>query len=387
MPTFLWTGKDVGGHERSERVEAENAQEAKQILAGRGWTNLELLKDEIGDMVSKNMPPPEWMKEEYEKENTPEKEAAYVKGKRAPGVLSQTWDGIKESFKAILVCALLLFLGLYLHRWLMIVVGALGLAFCILLTPVIHLVISFFSKSSQGYARLNNAKVWGRWDEVLKLVEELRGGDALTGVSVPELELTRCRSQALAALGRLDEGVAEFKKFENSPRLERWMYLTYLAGIFDSAQKFEEGLALRRQAAAEKPDTATVWIDVAYAAVRRLNHIPEAKEALARAEKLEMVGLGKPYVHFLRGIIAWRERNPSEAKGLLEKALVGFQPHAHHALMEGLLLLTKAYLCSVRGQLGDSAEAKRLFGEVEEFLVANKEDELLAACRAVVPGR
>ena len=47
MPTFLWSGKAAEGRQQSERVEAENAQAAKAILASRGWTDLELIKDEL----------------------------------------------------------------------------------------------------------------------------------------------------------------------------------------------------------------------------------------------------------------------------------------------------------------------------------------------------
>ncbi|PYJ84800.1 MAG: hypothetical protein DME22_11390 [Verrucomicrobia bacterium] len=384
MPTFLWSGKDAEGRQQSERVEAENAQAAKAILASRGWTDLELIKDEVGYSEALHMEPAEWMREEFKKQHTPDKEAAFFKGKERPGLLAQTWTGIKESIRPILVCAALLGWGIYSHRMWPIIIGAGGLAVCVFLTPVLHFVFAFFARSSREYSRLNKAKVWARWDEVLHCVEQLRHADRLTGAAVPEIELSRCRAQALAALGRLEEGLVEFRKFEGAPKVEHWLYLSLLAGIYDAALQFEKGLELRRQAAAEKPDTSAVWIDVAYASVRGLNRPAEAREALARAEKLAITGLGKPYLFFLRGIILWRERKPTEARQQLDQALVGFQPMAHHDLVEGLVLFTKSYLCAVHGELGNSSDAKKLFVGVERFLVAHREEELLQACRSTL---
>jgi len=352
-------------------------------LASRGWTDLELIKDEVGYSEALHMEPAEWMREEFKKQHTPDKEAAFFKGKD-PGLLAQTWTGIKESIRPILVCAALLGWGIYSHRMWPIIIGAGGLAVCVFLTPVLHFVFAFFARSSREYSRLNKAKVWARWDEVLHCVEQLRKADRLTGAAVPEIELARCRAQALAALGRLEEGLVEFRKFEGAPKVEHWLYLSLLAGIYDAAMQFEKGLELRRQAAAEKPDTSTVWIDVAYASVRGLNRPAEAREALARAEKLEITGLGKPYLFFLRGIILWRERKPTEARQQLDQALVGFQPMAHHDLVEGLVLFTKSYLCAVHGELGNSLDAKKLFAGVERFLVAHREEELLQACRSTL---
>jgi tetratricopeptide (TPR) repeat protein len=203
----------------------------------------------------------------------------------------------------------------------------------------------------------------------------------MTRLGVGDVELARNRALALPNLGRLDEALREFIRFENDPSVPHWLYLSVLAGIYDGGREFERALELRRRSAARKPDASAVWIDIAYSLVRGLNRPIEAREALARAETLEITGLGKPHLFFLRGIILWRERRPSEAKQSLAQALGGFQPLAHHDLVEGLILFTKSYLCAVLRELGDSSEAKRLFAETEQFLVAHREEELLHACR------
>jgi tetratricopeptide (TPR) repeat protein len=211
-------------------------------------------------------------------------------------------------------------------------------------------------------------------------VERLRRRHRLTRIGVGDIELGRCRAQALAGLGRLDEGIREFSRLENSPQLEHWLYLSHLSGIYDAGKAYEKSLECRRQAAEEKPESSTVWIDLAYGLVRGLNRPAEAREALARAEALEITGLGKAYLPFLRGMICWREGRTAEAKQDFEQALVSLRPLAHHDLVQGLLLLTKSHLCAVHRALGNNTEAAKLFRETEKYLIAHREDELLEAC-------
>ena len=382
MGTFLWSGKDAQGNQRSERVEAENAQQARAILADRGWTDLQLIQDELGSAAASQVKAAGWVREGADPQKMAELQAKLMQGKKTPGLLAQSLDSIKKEIKFIIIWAAILAFGIYKHRTWAIVFGAAGIALYVLLFPVLHFVFRFFAKAQNEYARLNKARVWGRWDEVLECVERLRRPDRITGVGVPEFELVRCRAQALVGLGKLDEGLAEFRKLENSPKVERWMYYSLLAAIYDVGKQFDKALEMRRKAVEEKSDTASVWIDLAYGYVRRLKKPVEARAALAHTEKLEISGLGKPYLFFLRGIILWREHKPDEARKELEKALVAFRPLMHQPLVEGLLLLTKAHLCAVEIELGNVANAKTLFREVEPYLIAHREDELLELCRA-----
>ena len=274
--------------------------------------------------------------------------------------------------------------GIYSGGWIRIGIGAIGLGFFILLTPALYI---FFSVPMRNYSRLNKAKVWARWDEVLQCVERLRRSHRFTRLGIGEVELTRCRAQALAALGRLDDGVAEFSKLENSHDLPRWMYLSHLSSIYDSAQAYDKSLECRTQATAEQPDSSAVWIDLAYGLSRSLNRPAEARQALAQAEKLEITGIGKNYLPFLRGIICWREGNLSEAKQQLELAITNFKnQQPQNELLEGLILLAKSHLCAVNGALGNTREAQALFRQVEKYLTAHRESELLQACRKHLAG-
>lgn len=372
--SFLWKGKDPDGVVRSERVTAENAQAAKAQLTEAGWTNLELVMDEIADVARADVEAADWMLEEPV---TPSQESAFFEGK-GPGMFAMWWNGVKESKTTLLILAAFFGWGIYAqNRWFIIISGA-GLVFMMLLVPGLHL---FFGMSLRQYSRLNRLKVWGRWNEVLDCVERLRRSGRLTRIGVGDLELARCRAQALAGLGRLDDAVAEFAKFENSPKVPRFLYLSQLSTIYDVAKAYEQSMVCRQEAVAEKPDNSALWIDLAYGYVTGFNEPAKAREALARAQEFEITGLGKAYLPFLIGIICWRERNFAEARQNLEKALAGFEPLKLNDMVVGLILLTKSYLCAVHTALGNSSEARKLLAATEKFLIVNREDELLEACR------
>jgi tetratricopeptide (TPR) repeat protein len=376
MNSFVWKGKDSEGEPRCERVSAENAQAAKTILAAQGWSDLQLVMDEICDNAGKMVQGPE-SADELRERLGPEGEVRFLEA-RGPGFWCQYRQTLFQLKGAIILLLLSTGWGIYTDRTWLMVVGTTGLGCVLVLFPVIHL---FFSLPMQYYVRLNKAKVWSRWDEVLLCVERLRQAHRLTRIGVGELELARCRAQALAATGRLEQAVKEFSQFANDPNIPRWNYLSFLGGIYDSSKEYEKAFDCRREAATENPDCSALWIDLAYGLVHGLNRPSEAREALARAEALETPALGVPYLSFLRGVIYWREARFAEAREHLEKALPGFKSYEHNPLVEGLVLLTKSYLCAVVGALGDLDAARIYFRQAEEFLVAAEEAELLEACR------
>lgn len=378
MHRYLWEGKDAEGVRRSEQVDAENAQEARADLTRRGWTELRLVLDEVADVASKGIP----VNPEFADDSalTPESQVAMIRG-QAPGFFGEWAKSVWESKGTNLFLLALTLTGFFLHQNWLFYCGVAALGFQLLLHPALSW---WFGRTLRLYSRLNAAKVWGRWEEVLQLVQQMRSAEGSTGIGVGKLELVRCRAQALAALGNLDQAVREFSRFEHSARCPRWMYLTQLADIHDNARQFEQAQELRDAAVAENPESGTLWIDHASALVRRLNRPAEARASLARAIEKEVPEIGLPYLDFVRGLIAWREGDPAGALASLEKASQGMQPHKHHDLMEGIILLIDAYRALMHGLLGQKAKAGKLFNHTEAFLIAHREDELLAGCRAAL---
>ncbi len=381
---FVWKGKDPGGNLRCREIIAENAQQAKARLRAEGWSDLQLVVDEIGDAAGRFVEQPKAL-EEFPDQLTPEDKVDLLEGRKVVrfGFWAQYAQTIRQtSWTAVVILVFLLVYGLHRGKTWPMIVGAGGLALLIFLYPILYIFVTpYFSLPSKEYARLNDAKVWSRWDEVLKSVERLRRIRRLTHMGPGEVELIRCRAQALAATGRLEEGLKEFSQFERAQAVPRWMYLSFLAGIYDCAKEFQKALACRREAVAEKSDTSVVWIDLAYGLVRGLNHPVEAREALARAEQLEINRLGQAYLPFLRGIICWREGKYLEAKGSLETAIQALQAFAHAPLAEGLVLLAQSYLCAAHVGLGEINTAQDYYRRTERFLIAAREEELLKFCR------
>jgi tetratricopeptide (TPR) repeat protein len=300
---------------------------------------------------------------------------------QGPGFWSQFCKTLWESKVTLLLLSALLALGLYRDRPWLWGTAAAGLVLLVLLFPGLHL---FFSQPLQCYERLNKAKVWGRWDEVEDCVRRLRKMTTFTRIGPGEAELARCEAQVLASRGQLEEAIRLFRKQAFNPKLPEWMYLSFQAGIYDVAKAYDQSLECRQKAAELKPDTSTVWIDLAYGLVRGMNRPAEARQALVRVETLEVNAIGRHYLEFLRGVICWRENDLLSARKHLEAALPGLKALSHLPLIEGIILLTKSYLCVVHGGLGDAATAKDYWQQTRDFLKANRETELLQVCQAAV---
>src|SRR5580704_9360605 len=167
MHSFLWSGKDSNGNKRAERVEAQNAQEAKAILTAEGWTELELIKNEIGDVVTKSR----LASSQFEQpELTPDQEAAYYQGKR-PGLAAEWRKSLWQCKSPIVLTLLILVLAIVRHRTISSMISGVGLIAIVFIYPVIRI---YFGQTSRNFARLNRAKVVGDCKEVLECVERLR---------------------------------------------------------------------------------------------------------------------------------------------------------------------------------------------------------------------
>jgi tetratricopeptide (TPR) repeat protein len=374
MHSFLWSGKDSNGNKRAERVEAQNAQEAKAILTAEGWTELELIKNEIGDVVTKSR----LASSQFEQpELTPDQEAAYYQGKR-PGLAAEWRKSLWQCKSPIVLTLLILVLAIVRHRTISSMISGVGLIAIVFIYPVIRI---YFGQTSRNFARLNRAKVDGDWKEVLECVERLRRSHRFTRIGLSEIELARNRALALAHLGQLNQALAEYTGNPQLSTIPSWLACSQLAGIYEAGSQYEKVLELRRQMTQEKPDMAAGWVDMALLLARRFNRPAEAREALDHVEKMELTPLEKGYVFYVKGVILWREGRRSEAKAQLELAEQGLQPLAAKPLVGGLILRVKSYLCIVIGELGNRTEARSLFDEVQKYLEAHKEYDLLEACR------
>src|ERR1043165_867831 len=94
MPTYLWSGKDSSGQEVTERVTAATPEAARDILLGRGWTELRRQTSEIHDFVNQEIHAVSDPR--YRPDLTPRQEVAFLQGK-APGFWANWWKTERES--------------------------------------------------------------------------------------------------------------------------------------------------------------------------------------------------------------------------------------------------------------------------------------------------
>jgi tetratricopeptide (TPR) repeat protein len=364
MPSYLWTGKDRFGNPTVHRITAETVEQSKQFLIASGCTDLQLQWDEVMATVH-------------------EKNAA-VAAISADDLFRFQQKGrvtVREVFKTsfapakgiLLVLGLLIAWGIYSGQTWVIALSVAG----ILVFPAINF---WFAQSSLYYTKLNKARVWARWQEVIAYVESLKRVKRWTKIGVPEAELARARAQAFAGMGHLDDALREFEPFCDTPGMPRWLYFSLLAGIYEIARRPDEALKFTQQALECGPQNSTSWISYSHALVRFKHDPVQARLALEKAEQLEIADMARPFVALCHGLIAREEVRHTAAKDKLEEALRGFLQRSQHDLIEGNILLTKAYLITVYAALGNNSLAQQFLSETKDFLTAHKEVELLAEC-------
>jgi hypothetical protein len=125
-----------------------------------------------------------------------------------------------------------------------------------------------------------------------------------------------------------------------------------------------------RQALAEAPEKPVTALDLGMFLVQRFNSPAEAKQLLARAEKGQLSELERVYVPYLRGVIAFRERDYATMDKNIRAALAEFEKRAAKKfyIFEGSLLTCKGYLAVASAALGRKDQARRYFAQSKEYL-------------------
>jgi tetratricopeptide (TPR) repeat protein len=370
MARFLWVARDRNGVVRAVRDEAATAEQSKAALEATGYTHVELKTDDLAHAVQSVVGDPKAPLSSISAED----EVRILEGgpSRSPvwrAVLLRNW-------RSLLMLTGLLVLGLVRHQR-----GMTALA--VVLGGILVACAHALESRSRIYTRINDAKVWARWREILTLLDRFDRLSRFLGNPQLAFESTRVRAQALAALGRKDEALRLFERYHGASHVPQFLYQSMLATVHDAAHDYDAALACRRAACDASPDTPAMWIDLAMHLARHTADVEGARAALTRAETRELTEMAKVYLPFVRGLIALRAERTADACRELEQAesgqiaLVRLTP-----LSVGLLLLIRAYLCVACGRAGDTARARTLLAGVERFLTAHREDQLLADCRA-----
>ena len=370
MPRFIWAAKDNLGKPIVRELVAKTIEESKAILLAEGCTDLELKSDEIMDIAraqfdtndaGDDMPAKDWLKS---------------RDKPPPTFLNIMFRSVVDFKGLYLILILLLVFNLYL-----------GYKIPAIVTAAILIAGPFFytwlALPGIYYEKLNKAKDWHRWEEVLKLVGVLEKIRYVHFIKLPKNELIRYRAQALAGLGRLTEALAVFQQCENQPKLPSWLYKAQLAGIYDIAGEHDKSLEYAWSALEEKRQPI-ICLDLAYRLLHYKKDTIQAHKLLAEVDKSVLVDYAESFYLQSLGMLSYLEGDYTSAKSNLEKSLEIIDQFKYLPFRDGIINTLKGYLCCVLAKRGDLAQARKYFMQSKKYLVAAKETVLLEECKRAI---
>ena len=374
MSQYVWTAKDRTGQTVVKEIQAETAAEAKAILLADGYTDLALKEDDVISATNAGFSDrPTFFGKEIK---VTAEERLKHHNNTSTNFLSAILNGINQSkVLCILVTALAIYQG-YRGHWVSVLLLASALLAWLAFLICVSLPLVYYHK-------LIKASDWSRWDEVLSLVETLKAVRKFSITGVPATELTRNRAKALAGQGRLDEALAEYKQCEGRPDCPTWLYRLFVASLHITAKQYDKAIEYNLSSIAEK-STSTGWADLAYRYARYKRDPVKAREAMAEADKSPMPEFAKPFRIRCLGVIAYLEGDYNAAKRDLETAIELVDKAKSRPFRDGHLSIARAYLSCVLAKQGDLTAAKKLFAMAKAYLVATKEDGLLAECSQLI---
>jgi len=372
--TYTWSVKDKDGQTVIKEIEAENAEDAKFILLAQGYTDLVLKEDEVMAVVREGFE----KNKKFLGEEIKITAADRLKHRDDPTVTF--WDllrkGVGQSWSLLLMiiafAAYEIWRGNYISA--VVLLGALGLWLVFLLC---------MGLPSIYYKKLIEAADWYRWEQVLSLVDSLKIIGRISFVKVPATELTRYRAKAFVGLGDLQKGLAEYQSCEGRADCPGWLYKLFVAGLYTLAKQYDKAIEYNLMSIAENSNS-TAWFDLAYRYARHKRDPIKAKEAAAEAEKSPSTDIVKPFRDKCRGVIAYLEGDYPSAKSELENSIHAVEKVKWRPFSDGHLAIARAYLCCVLAKQRDLPAAKKNFEMAKEYLIATKEDELIAECRQLI---
>lgn len=365
MPEYLATGRNAEGKKVTERVDARSADEAVKALRDRGYEEIVLHTDDAGALYSR---------QSAVAATFSPREFLMFRDLPAPlaGFLLVTVKGYQQGWITHLAAlAVLAYRRSHVLPW-----GRFDtFAVIYLAFPVAWAFGAQFFRGAAGrYKQLVEASAWGRWEEVLARADAVGGGVA------PE-EIAFRKAQALAGLGRLDDGLRLAEPFGDGVKVPAWMYWSRVAGVYATARRREDAAAAMEKALELAPENATVLIDVAKSEVWRRHNPRRARDLLARARSHAVSDALRPFATQVEGLIRLEEGHAREALTVLELAYKEMHAFRHASpLMGSILDQMHAPLAIACAASGDTEAARRHYRLARPRLLALKLDDEIMRC-------
>jgi tetratricopeptide (TPR) repeat protein len=231
--------------------------------------------------------------------------------------------------------------------------------------------------SARSFRRLQEAISWGRWDEVLRKLASLRN-------RIPPDAAAFYEAQALAGLGRTDEGLRVWARFSGAPQLPDWMHWARLSEIYATAQDREAALAALERAAVLAPENPVVLLSLARTVLLFHKDTCRARVLLNAARSHELSDVMVSMLAMVEGMLGVEEGRAHEAIGRLEDSLTGITPLAHNPATGPGIANIHAYLALAHAAVRDLKSAEEHFRLAEPRLRALRQKEMLSRCHDIL---
>ena len=379
MPTFILKGLNPKGRTRTTRVQAESGHEAIAALEAEGWTQLETLTDDVVASIEGSMP-------------LDDHAEIFTAGEM---VTLRTATPLRAMFVSTLaawragwflpVIGIVMLIGrLATGRSVFGAVDYVIALLLIFLAPILVIGVSLLSPAVRTFRAIQDAKVEARWEDVLQLCKA--NPFAALGEPRATVELTTCRAQALAGLGRRDAALEEIGKLEVDPRVERWIYLSRLSIVYDALREYDAKYEVLLEASEEAPDEASVLLALVEVLACDLRKPAEARIALEALETHAISPDNRAAIAMMEGCIELEEGKFEAARTHFERSQPAFDRIAR-GLPEAKALVhtNQTFLAIACARTGDHERARHLYAQARPFLEAHRVDDLIGRCREVIP--
>jgi tetratricopeptide (TPR) repeat protein len=378
MKVFLFSATAPDGRKVHERIEAAGLDQARYTLEIRRYHDIEFLTDENAADIQRSATAGTGVPEADPEVWTAEAEA---ESHRRPGVAVKIWWAFKQRsliFGVLALANILSWRGGPPFGWL----DWLGFA----ATPLYALVFVKLVTPMILFQLILEAAVWHDWNKLRRLIGVARRLRKVTVTGIPELELDIREATALAAGGRLDEGLALMERHRGRAELAEYLFLSRLSGLYDVAGQYDRALALMEESAAKGPGGVSEWIDVAMVRIRRMHDAAGARAALARLEDKEVPALAQAVRLIVEGLILVEERDHERAVEYFRAGLEKLQVAAGNPLGLALFAEARAGTVIALARLGRKDAARKILAGERPLLEARQEKDLLARCDAALAG-
>jgi tetratricopeptide (TPR) repeat protein len=360
MPDFLLTATDSSGQRDTLRVNAGASQEAWRQLESQGYRDIALHTSDVEALTpmtaldSGHITPADYVRIR-----------TFSRARMFLFLLARLyWQARKMLVVALILLA---FNWWTLNDRTILTIIALAL---IALPLAIAIWGSLFGRALK-YARFVDAAAWGRWQEVLKLAPAFLHGST-------EFDAAARQASALAALGRLPEGVQVIDEHYRPGETPKWMYYARVAEVYNVAKLYDKALACHRLAYEDAPDDPTVQLDMAMALLKNETDLPLAKQLIESAESQHLSDLLLAFMPHAKGLHALNAGSYAEAKRWFTAAHEKLQPFLASSPLIGVAIdVNRANLAIALAKSGDLRGALDLYALARPRLIALDSSRLL----------